>query len=135
MRIRTAVLPLITVLALTGCSSTSEGPAPDATPTIGVSDLGIDPSAGIPPAPTGKDRAAYLAAARAIDPAITSEMWSDTSLIAAGRDACQAIHQDVAAARQADQMAARLSYDGWTATTDEAQQLIAVAHTHICPTY
>lgn len=136
MRTRRALAAVCLAIATAaGCSSGGTDAKPDATPTIGISDLGIGPDAGIPSAPTGTDRTDYLSAARGIDPAISQEMWSDASLIYAGQDACQAIHQNVSEEQQASSMATRLSNAGWTATDKDAQQLIEAAHTYICPDY
>lgn len=131
-----AVLLLIALLSLSACSGSHGQAKPTTTPSIGISDLGIEPNAGIPSAPSGTDRADYLTSVRGIDPALRDEeMWSDSSLISAGRDACQAIHQKVSEDKQAGSMTMRLSTSDWTATAGDARELIEAARTHICPTY
>jgi hypothetical protein len=57
------VLPAAALLALSACSSgsgDSKATAPAATPSVEVS--GIQTPVGVPPEPTGAERAAYLAA-------------------------------------------------------------------------
>jgi hypothetical protein len=136
-RLIIAALAAGAALTLTACSSsTHDKPAPVDTKLSGEILKSAGPSAGIPPAPTGAQRADYLAAVRAIDPALAdTQMYSDDSLIRGGRDACQAIKFKVATTTQIATVRVRLTSTGWAATDDQAQQFITASRQDICPTY
>lgn len=145
-RLTAAAITAAALLALTACSaSDSTKSAADTAPTATVSidtDLSKEilesaaANAGIPPEPTGQQRDDYLAAVRAIAPALAdTEMYSDASLLSLGRDACQLMHQTTTDAGRLSNAQAALSSSIWSATSGQAQQLIDAAHEDICPSY
>ncbi|MFI5762489.1 hypothetical protein [Streptomyces sp. NPDC051563] len=88
------------ILALAGCGSDSETPAPamPSTSTVPSADPsgrpGADPTAarpdsGLPPSPAPAQRAAYLAALNAIDPEIVN--GQDDKAVSRGLDQCQSM--------------------------------------------
>ncbi|MFD3902985.1 hypothetical protein HXS80_20565 [Streptomyces sp. CB04723] len=98
---RTTVLPAALLaaaaLALTACSAEEDKAAPASAASAPAAqeqpaddaDSGessdAEKAAGIPDAPTGADRAAYLAAIKAVDPAIVED---EEKAIDAGRNQC-----------------------------------------------
>ncbi|MFF3733059.1 hypothetical protein ACFYXM_22765 [Streptomyces sp. NPDC002476] len=77
------------LLALTACSTGEADvnkPAP--VPTKTVDHAAAEKAAGIPPAPTGDARDAYLAAIKAVDPRIVED---EEKAIDAGRNQCSSL--------------------------------------------
>lgn len=137
-----------TLLALTGCSAavTSE-PKPDDKTTLSspaaapAATSSIDPdaarvAAGLPPAPKGAQRQAFLDGLNAIDKDIVH--GKDDKAISRGIDTCGIYKRFPGdTAKQVEQTNKR-----WTSPTHPeghglatATQILAVTHTTICPTF
>lgn len=125
-----ALFILIIVLAAIDASNDND----TATASASASSAGV---AGIPPKPDAAHTAAYIAALKAIDPAIASEK-SEDMLVTRGRDTCSSIYnfpQDKA--KQADETNRRFTSpqhpNGYG--IDKAAKIVDAAHTNICPSY
>ncbi|MFI6860174.1 hypothetical protein ACIBKZ_09710 [Streptomyces sp. NPDC050421] len=88
MRPAAVLLAAAALLALTACSAEDNAkPAPSSSaPT--VNHAAAEEAAGIPPAPTGPDRAAYLAAIKKVDARIVED---EEKAIDAGRNQCSSL--------------------------------------------
>lgn len=133
MRIRTAAAAAaILGLALTGCSSSDDTSNAKATPAKGSAatvDLGAaEKAAGIPPVPTGADRAELLRALAAANPDIVK--YEDKAVDAA-RNQCSAIN---GGGNRADWTASqRFTYKDVTTTEAQGKQInAALKGLHFC---
>ncbi|MFJ9911502.1 hypothetical protein [Actinacidiphila glaucinigra] len=89
-RLSTAVLLAAVLLAVPACSSGTGGPGGGATPSTGAPGSKVpDISEGIPEEPTGVERAALLAALKAVDPALAADA---DKAVANARQQCATIN-------------------------------------------
>ncbi|MEU5451924.1 hypothetical protein [Streptomyces californicus] len=136
---RTTVLPAA-LLALTACSpeETESAPAPAAsTPAAkeqpaddGESGESSDAekTAGVPDTPTGTDRAAYLAAIKAVDPRIVED---EEKAIDAGRNQCSSL---AGGGNKVDWLAAQRFGNNTRPLTDaQGKQLNTALRATLCP--
>ncbi|MFE6683943.1 hypothetical protein [Streptomyces sp. NPDC057729] len=116
------------LLALTACSAEEEDvtkPAPKET-TVDYS--AAEKAAGIPPAPTGNDRDAYLDAIAAVDPQIIVD---EEKAIDAGRNQCASLAGD---SKMPDWAAAqRFGNDTRPLTDAQGKQLNEALRKTLCP--
>ncbi|MCI4045464.1 hypothetical protein [Streptomyces sp. TRM75563] len=141
---RTTALPAAllaaALLALTACSAEDDKAAPaPATSTPAAKEQPADDAdsgessdaekaAGIPDAPTGADRAAYLAAIKAVDPAIVED---EEKAIDAGRNQCSSLANPN---DKSDWLAAqRFGNDARPLTDAQGKQLNAALRATLCP--
>lgn len=128
------------LLALTACSPEEAQTAPAPEPSAPTAqeqpaedaDTGkssdAEKSAGIPDAPTGADRAAYLAAIKAVDPSIVKD---EEKAIDAGRNQCSHL---AAPNDKSDWLAAqRFGNDARPLTDAQGKQLNAALRKILCP--
>ncbi|WP_326678523.1 hypothetical protein [Streptomyces sp. NBC_01237] len=125
------------LLVLTACSAEEDKAAPSpkaktSAPAAETTDPGkssdAEKSAGIPDAPTGADRAAYLAAIKAIDPAIVED---EEKAIDAGRNQCSHL---ASPSGKSDWLAAqRFGNDARPLTDAQGKQLNAALRKTLCP--
>lgn len=144
-RLTAAALTAAALLALTACSSgDGDGDAggtaaPSATGTVGSAPAADSPGAstsaaadkavpGIPAKPTGPRRAAYLAALKAVDPAIVRD---PDGAVADGRNQCTSLN---GGARNPDHSAAERFGDDTHPLTDTQGKAINLAlRATLCP--
>lgn len=134
MRPTAALLALsaAALLALTACSADDDVKADaKSTPAVSTTDTGksstAEKAAGIPDAPTGADRAAYLAAVKRVDPRIVED---EDKAIDAGRNQCASL----AGSTKPDWAAAqRFGNDARPLTDAQGKQLNAVLRATMCP--
>lgn len=139
---RTTALPVAllaaALLALTACGTEPEPDSPAAGPTasapavVGTADSGdsseAEKAAGIPDAPTGAARDAYLAAIRDVDPAIVED---EEKAIDAGRNQCSHL---AAPNDKSDWLAAqRFGNDARPLTDAQGKALNAALRATLCP--
>ncbi|QWQ43070.1 hypothetical protein KME66_20380 [Streptomyces sp. YPW6] len=143
---RTTVLPAALLAAalftLTACGTEPEPDAPAAGPSASAQAAQEQPAddaesgessdaekaAGIPDAPTGADRAAYLAAIKAVDPRIVED---EEKAIDAGRNQCSHL---AAPNDKSDWLAAqRFGNDTRPLTDEQGKQLNAALRATLCP--
>ncbi|MER7697025.1 hypothetical protein [Streptomyces sp. NPDC096095] len=142
---RTTILPAAllaaALFALTACGTEPEPDAPAAGPSASApaaeqtteeADTGkssdAEKSAGIPDAPTGADRAAYLAAIKAVDPRIVED---EEKAIDAGRNQCSHL---AAPNDKSDWLAAqRFGNDARPLTDAQGKALNAALRATLCP--
>ena len=114
------------LLVLTACSAEEDTAAGEDVDTGKSSDA--EKSAGIPDAPTGADRAAYLAAIKAVDPAIVED---EEKAIDAGRNQCSHL---ASPNNKSDWLAAqRFGNDARPLTDAQGKQLNAALRKTLCP--
>ncbi|MGW1151984.1 hypothetical protein ACWD45_11985 [Streptomyces rubiginosohelvolus] len=141
---RTTALPAAllaaALLALTACSPEDDkaAPAPAASTPAAQEQPADDAdsgessdaerAAGIPDAPTGADRAAYLAAIKAVDPRIVED---EEKAIDAGRNQCSSL---TGGGDKVDWLAAqRFGNDARPLTDAQGAQLNAALRATLCP--
>ncbi|MEU0102214.1 hypothetical protein [Streptomyces sp. NPDC006267] len=142
---RTTILPAAllaaALFALTACGTEPEPDAPAAGPSASApaaeqtteeADTGkssnAEKSAGIPDAPTGAERAAYLAAIKAVDPAIVED---EEKAIDAGRNQCSHL---AAPNDKSDWLAAqRFGNDARPLTDAQGKALNTALRATLCP--
>ncbi|MGW9385392.1 hypothetical protein [Streptomyces globisporus] len=141
---RTTALPAAllaaALLALTACSPEDDktAPAPAASTPAAQEQPADDAdsgessdaerAAGIPDAPTGADRAAYLAAIKAVDPRIVED---EEKAIDAGRNQCSSL---TGGGDKVDWLAAqRFGNDARPLTDAQGKQLNAALRATLCP--
>ncbi|MFE9340854.1 hypothetical protein [Streptomyces sp. NPDC007063] len=112
-----------------GSTNATRDSKPSATPKTESSDRAdAEKAAGIPPKPTGADRAAYLRAIAAVDPALTAE---PDKAIDAGRNQCAALG---GGASNTDHFAAeRFGNDAHPLTDAEGAELNEALRGTLCP--
>ncbi|MFE0762608.1 DUF732 domain-containing protein [Streptomyces smyrnaeus] len=104
-------------------------PSPSTTPKVDKSHRAdAEKAAGIPPKPTGADRAAYLRAIAAVDPALTAE---PEKAIDAGRNQCSAL--DGGASRVDYLAAQRFGNDAHPLTDAQGAELNKALRGTLCP--
>ncbi|MFE0625616.1 hypothetical protein ACFW3D_01440 [Streptomyces sp. NPDC058864] len=132
-RLSTGVLLAAVLLAVTACSSGTDdaGGKPEgggAPPTAGAPGSKVpDISEGIPGEPTGAERAALLAALKAVDPALAADA---DKAVANARQQCATITgggNTVAAAQS------RFGSAGHQVTEEQAKAINAVLERTLCP--
>ncbi|MFC9619522.1 hypothetical protein ACFTXM_05865 [Streptomyces sp. NPDC056930] len=128
MKPAAALLAAAALLSLAACSTEQKDvtkPAPEAT---AVDHSAAEKAAGIPPAPTGADRAAYLAAIKAVDPRIVED---EEKAIDAGRNQCASL----ANPNDKDNWAAaqRFGNDTRPLTDAQGKQLNEALRKTLCP--
>ncbi|MBQ0827699.1 hypothetical protein [Streptomyces tagetis] len=119
MRIRYAAATALAAFALAAC--TSSDPAPDAKPSASPStDLGAaEKGAGIPPVPTGADRAELL---RALAAANSDIVKYEDKAIDAARNQCSAVNGE--GVKRVDWLASqRFTYKDVTTTEAQGAQI------------
>ncbi|WP_328620713.1 DUF732 domain-containing protein [Streptomyces sp. NBC_00354] len=133
------------LLALTGCSTVTSEPKPDAKPTASTptSQQSIAPealnsaaaAAGIPPSPAPEQRAIYLAALNKIDPEIVN--GKDDKAISRGLSQCQSMKDEKDPTKRVESTNRRFigpnHPDGFGPT--KAAFILAAVQTNLCPTY
>ncbi|MGW4305088.1 hypothetical protein [Streptomyces californicus] len=127
------------LLALTACSPEEAQTAPAPEPTAPTAQeqpadaesgksSDAEKAAGIPDAPTGADRAAYLAAIKAVDPRIVED---EEKAIDAGRNQCSSL---ASGGDKVDWLAAqRFGTDARPLTDAQGKALNAALRTTLCP--
>lgn len=128
-RIATAALAATALLTLAACNSSddSKPPAPPKMPTA-VDTASIEAGLGIPPKPVGAKRTAYLAAIKAIDPALVAD---PDKAIDAGRNQCMQLHGGV---KNEDHIAAeRFGNDAHPLTDAQGKALNTALRATLCP--
>ncbi|WP_430479320.1 hypothetical protein ACQZM9_21820 [Streptomyces sp. P11-1] len=123
------------LLALTACSAedepTASAPAtsaPAAAPTEDGESSTAEKAAGIPDAPTGAERTAYLAAIKAVDPRIVED---PEKAIDAGRNQCASL---AGGGDKVDWAAAqRFGNDTQPLTDAQGKQLNEALRKTLCP--
>lgn len=128
MRPAAVLLAAAALFALTACSA--EDDTPEAAPsTVSASDhAAAEEAAGIPPAPTGPDRAAYLAAVKKVDARIVED---EEKAIDAGRNQCASL---AGGGQKLDWAAAqRFGNDTRPLTDAQGKQLNAALRATLCP--
>ncbi|WP_406094621.1 hypothetical protein [Streptomyces sp. NBC_01013] len=137
MRIRTTTAVITAVLAFTvvGCSSddgsdSEAGPTRSSTSegTSRADDSGTAQDTGLPPAPTGAERDAVLAAVRDVNGNLTHD---EDKAIDAARNQCAAL--DGGAANTDHTAAQRFSYGGVTLTDDDGSHINIGLRKTLCP--
>ncbi|MEV6106896.1 hypothetical protein AB0M28_19580 [Streptomyces sp. NPDC051940] len=131
MHIRTTVLGTAALLlALTGCSSDSDTPgsAADTKPTPSAAAPETQENTGIPPAPTGAERDALLAAIRDVNARLTAD---EDKAINAARNQCHSLEGGTTTADHS--AAVRFSYDGITLSDDDGAHLNIGLRKTLCP--
>ncbi|MGQ4514233.1 hypothetical protein [Streptomyces sp. DW26H14] len=137
MRIRTIATSITAALMLAGltaCGSDNSSDAkPSPAPTTASAEPSVDTSSinaslGIPPAPTGAKRAAYLAAIKAVDPALVQK---PDRAIDNGRNQCQALDNGTSGTDHA--AAERFGTDTHPITDTQGKALNAVLRLTLCP--
>ncbi|MFF2009158.1 hypothetical protein ACFVWY_08805 [Streptomyces sp. NPDC058195] len=127
MRPARILIAAVALLALSACSA-EEGiktPAPEATT---VDHAAAERAAGIPPAPVGADRDAYLDAIAAVDPQIIVD---EQKAIDAGRNQCASLK---GGGKKLDWAAAqRFGNDTRPLTDEQGKQLNAALRKTLCP--
>ncbi|MGW0752948.1 DUF732 domain-containing protein [Streptomyces sp. NPDC002587] len=132
-------------LALTGCSTVTSEPKPDAKPISSTSapQKSADPealrsaasAAGIPPSPAPEQRAIYLAALNKIDPEIVN--GKDDKAISRGLSQCQSMKDEKDPTKRVESTNRRFigptHPDGFGPT--KAAFILAAVQTNLCPTY
>ncbi|WP_327258561.1 hypothetical protein [Streptomyces sp. NBC_01240] len=132
MRPAAVLLAAAALLALTACS-TEQADVNKAEPSSSApADTGksgtAEKAAGIPDAPTGADRAAYLAAIKAVDPRIAED---EEKAIDAGRNQCSSL---AGGGAKVDWLAAqRLGNDARPLTDAQGKQLNTALRETLCP--
>ncbi|TLS46898.1 hypothetical protein FE633_07355 [Streptomyces montanus] len=136
MRIRTTTAAVAAILAVTvGCSSdngsdnkagTTKSSAPEASSA--ADDSGPKKDVGMPPEPTGTERAAVLAAIHDVNGNLTHD--EDKALDAA-RNQCAAL--DDGATNPDHSAAQRFSYAGVTLTDDDGSHINSGLRKTLCP--
>ncbi|SNS49163.1 hypothetical protein SAMN05216252_106196 [Actinacidiphila glaucinigra] len=130
-RLSTAVLLAAVLLAVPACSSGTDdaggGPEGGATPSAGAPGSKVpDISEGIPEEPTGVERAALLAALKAVDPALAADA---DKAVANARQQCATINgggNAVAAAQS------RFGSAGHQLTEEQAKAVNEVLERTLC---
>lgn len=114
-------------------ASTTSATARPAFPPADDSDLNVP---GLPPAPTGATRSAFLAASRAVAPALEDTgTYYDRTFIQHAQIACALIEEGDGVATQEEAMMSGYSTKEWAMTTQEADRLIGASRKYICPAY
>ncbi|MFE2643180.1 hypothetical protein ACFXDO_11490 [Streptomyces nigra] len=136
MRIRTTTAAVAAILAVTvGCSSdngsdskagTTKSSAPEASSA--ADDSSPTKDVGMPPEPTGTERAAVLAAIHDVNGNLTHD--EDKALDVA-RNQCAAL--DGGATNPDHSAAQRFSYDGVTLTDDDGSHINSGLRKTLCP--
>lgn len=127
MRPAAVLIAAAALLALTACSAEEDAtkPAPKET---AVDHSAAEEAAGIPPAPTGPARAAYLAAIKKVDPRIVED---EEKAIDAGRNQCSSLAKPN---DKADWLAAqRFGNDARPLTDAQGKALNAALRKTLCP--
>ncbi|MEE1806776.1 hypothetical protein [Streptomyces sp. BE133] len=132
MKPAAVLLAAVTVLALAACSVEQKDvnkaePSSSAPADTGKSST-AEKAAGIPDAPTGADRAAYLAAIKKVDPRIVED---EERAIDAGRNQCSSL------ANPSDKIdwaaAQRFGNDMRPLTDAQGKQLNEALRATLCP--
>ncbi|MFE4328719.1 hypothetical protein ACFRQM_04470 [Streptomyces sp. NPDC056831] len=127
MKPAAVLLAAAALLALTACSA-EEKDVTKPAPTKSVDHSAAEKAAGIPPAPTGNDRAAYLAAIKKVDPRIVED---EEKAIDAGRNQCASLAGD---SKMPDWAAAqRFGNDTRPLTDAQGKQLNEALRKTLCP--
>lgn len=115
------------IVALAGCDSEDkQDAAPKPKPSTSAPAQQAD--TGIPPEPTGTKRAAYLAAIKAIDPALVTDA---DKAIDAGRNQCSSLN---GGAQNVNNSAAqRFGNDAHPLTDEQGKALNAALRKTLCP--
>ncbi|MFF7210149.1 hypothetical protein ACFZAU_06360 [Streptomyces sp. NPDC008238] len=130
-RLSAAALLAAVLLAVPACSSGSDDtgePGGGATPSAGAPGSKVpDISEGVPQEPTGAERAALVAALKAVDPALAADA---DKAVANARQQCATVTgggNAVAAAQS------RFGSAGHQVTEEEAKAINAVLEQTLCP--
>lgn len=130
-RIAAAVVAATAVVALAACSSKGGDDKPMATATTVSAPAATTTDAAVPalpPAPTGAERVAYLAAIKSVDPALVAD---PDKAVQAGRNQCQAINGGAA---DPNHLAAeRFGNDARPLTDTQGAAINAALRLTICP--
>lgn len=127
MRPAAVLLAAAALLALTACSA-EEKDVTKPAPTESVDHAAIEKAAGIPPAPTGDARDAYLDAIAAVDPRIVED---EEKAIDAGRNQCSSL---AGGGKKPDWAAAqRFGNDSRPLTDAQGKALNAALRKTLCP--
>ncbi|MFI9624535.1 hypothetical protein [Streptomyces sp. NPDC052042] len=125
---RRAALIAVTAAALLTLTACEDAVTTKPAPTETVDRAAIEEAAGIPPAPTGADRDAYLAAIKAIDPRIVED---EGKAIDAGRNQCASLRRG---SKKPDRAAAqRFGNDARPLTDEQGKALNEALRKTICP--
>lgn len=158
MRNTLAVGMLACALALTACNSsddkaeakpTASAEAPtETTPTPGKAAAStpaeLTPgqmasavaAAGFPPKPDAATKAKYIAAINAISPdLIRKKDGADDIAVSRGRDTCGNIGEKREHAKLVDTVQQRFSGSAIQVSPAQAEKILEVVHTHLCPTF
>ncbi|MFF5642080.1 hypothetical protein ACFY8Q_07170 [[Kitasatospora] papulosa] len=133
MRPTAVLLAAAALLALTACSAEDDAAeSKPSAPTAATTDTGdssdAEKAAGIPDAPTGADREAYLRAIRAVDPRIVED---EDKAIDAGRNQCSSLAEPN---DKSDWLAAqRFGNDARPLTDEQGKALNAALRATLCP--
>ncbi|MFB8038985.1 hypothetical protein ACFC5Z_40040 [Streptomyces sp. NPDC056004] len=128
MKPAAVLLAATALLALTACSAEEKDVTKPAPKETTVDHSAAERAAGIPPAPTGNDRDAYLDAIAAVDPQLIVD---EQKAIDAGRNQCSSLatpndKTDWAAAQ-------RFGNDAHPLTDAQGKQLNAALRKTLCP--
>ncbi|WP_405712770.1 MULTISPECIES: hypothetical protein [unclassified Streptomyces] len=127
MRPAAVLLAAAALLALTACS-VKEKDVLKPAPTKSVDHSAAEKASGIPPAPTGNDRDAYLDAIAAVDPQIIVD---EEKAIDAGRNQCSSL---AGGGAKVDRLAAqRFGNDARPLTDAQGKALNAALRKTLCP--
>ncbi len=138
-----AALTAAALLALTGCSSDTTGPAPkpappsSAPPAAAPASPATDPAAGtgIPPEPSPEKRAAYIKTLTAIDPEVVN--GKEDKAVSRGRDQCAAMKGEKEPTKRVAQVEKRFigpnHPNGFGPVKSTA--ILAAVQANICPSY
>ncbi|MEU9316830.1 hypothetical protein [Streptomyces sp. NPDC048295] len=128
MKPAAVLLAAAALLALTACSAEEKDVTKPAPKETAVDHSAAEKAAGIPPAPTGNDRDAYLDAIAAVDPQIIVD---EQKAIDAGRNQCSSL---AGGGAKVDWLAAqRFGNDGRPLTDAQGKQLNAALRKTLCP--
>lgn len=109
----------------------TSAPASAAPPATGS----VPARAGIPPKPDAATQAAYIAALKAIDPAIVGDKEPDR-IVGRGRDQCGSIADwPNDRPKLVGLVQQRFTAPGKTFDAKTAGRILDVVHQHLCPTY
>ncbi len=142
MRRQAAIMAAMCTLLVAACSSSGDDQATEASSTPPAAAASTDPAmasalakAGIPPKPDQATQAAYLAALRAIDPAIVGDKEPDR-VVGRGRDQCGSIADwPNDRAKLVGLVQQRFTAPGKSFDQATAERILDVVHQHLCPTY